>query len=102
MNIASSLLSGHLYFYKKDIHEGMQVAEYATDLGSPEKGWSKRFIYCSTAHVNVNCADKFHTLRHRIVWHVHTILLCTWSKKMRDSNAFVIQCYKFHLYYIVV
>ena len=81
MNIASSLLSGHLYFYKKDNHEGMQVAEYSSDLGSPEEGWSKCFIYCSTACVNVNCAGKFHTLRHRIVGRIYTILLCTQSKK---------------------
>ena len=102
MNIASSLFSGHLYFYKKDNHEGMQLAEYSSDLGSPEKGWSKCFIYCSTACVNVNCAGKFHTLRHRIVRRIYTILLCTQSKKMRNSTAFVIHCYKFRLYYIVV
>lgn len=102
MNIASSLLSGHLYFYKKDNHEGMQVAEYSSDLGSPEKGWSKCFIYYSTTYVNVNCADKFYTLRHKIVGRVYTILLSTQSKKRRNSSAFVIHCYKFRLYYIVV
>lgn len=80
MNIASSLLSGHLYFYKKDNHEGMQLAEYSSDLGSPEKGWSKCFIYCSTACVNVNCASKFHTLRHRIVI-AYIQFFCAHSRK---------------------
>ena len=38
----------------------------------------------------------------RVVRHVYTIFLHAWSKKMRDSCAFVIQCYKFPLYFIVV
>ena len=56
----------------------------------------------STARVYVNCADEFHTLRHRVVRRVYRIFLRARSKKMRDSCAFVIQCYKFPLYFIVV
>ena len=38
----------------------------------------------------------------KVVRHVYTIFLHARSKKMRDSCAFVIQCYKFPLYFIVV
>ena len=44
----------------------------------------------STARVYVNCADEFHTLRHRVVRRVYRIFLRARSKKMRDSCAFVI------------
>ena len=56
----------------------------------------------STARVYVNYADEFGTLRRRVVRHVYTIFLRARSKKIRDSCAFVVQCYKFPLYYIVV
>ena len=38
----------------------------------------------------------------RVVRHLYTIFLHARSKKMCDSCAFVIQCYKFPLYFIVV
>ena len=57
----------------------------------------------STARVYVNCADEFHTLWRRVVRRVYTIFFArTVEKKMRDSRVFVIQCYKFLLYFIVV
>ena len=52
--------------------------------------------------MHANCADEFHTLRCRAVKHKYTIILCAQSKKMGDSCAFVIQCYRFPLYYIIV
>ena len=58
-------------------------------------------IHDNTARVYVSCEDKFHTLRRRVVRRVYTIFLRARLKKMRDSCAFVIQCYKFPLYYIV-
>ena len=48
-------------------------------------------------HIYINCTDKFHMLRHRVVRCICTIFLCAWSKKMCDSCTFVIhviQCYK--------
>ena len=42
------------------------------------------------ACVYVNCADKFHMLRC-----IYTIFLCARLKKMCNSCAFVIKCYKY-------
>ena len=39
----------------------------------------------------VNWADKFHTLRCRVVRHVYMIFLRTWLEKMCDPCAFVLQ-----------
>ena len=55
----------------------------------------------STSCVYVNCADQFHTLRRRVVRRAYTIFLRARWKKMRESCAFVNQCFKFPLYYIV-
>ena len=47
-------------------------------------------------------ADEFHTLRRIVVTREYTIFFRARSKKMRDSCAFVIQCYTFPLHYVVV
>ena len=73
-------------------------------IGGFNRRWGKRPHYSmySTSRVYVSCAGEFHTLRRRVVRRVYTIFLHARSKKMRDSCAFVIQCYKFPLYFIVV
>ena len=55
-----------------------------------------------TASVYVCGADEFHTLRRIVVTREYTIFFRARSKKMRDSCAFVIQCYTFLLHYVVV
>ena len=55
----------------------------------------------STTRADVNCTDGFCMLQYRVVRRVYTIFLHAKLKKMRDSCAFVIQCYV-SLYFIVV
>ena len=52
--------------------------------------------YMLTAKTNL------HTLRRTVVRRTYTIALRARSKKMRNSCAFVIQCYKYPLYYSCV
>ena len=40
-------------------------------------------------------------LKHKVVRHVYTIF-CAYGQKKCVTHAFVIQCFKFPLYYIVV
>ena len=71
----------HIIFYKSYTHFTLHCISYS--------------IY---PLYSTNCADEFHTLRCRVVRCTYTIILCAQSKKMGDSCAFDIQCYKFPLY----
>ena len=62
----------------------------------------ERPSFYGTPSVYVCGADEFHTLRRIVVTREYTIFFRARSKKMRDSCAFVIQCYTFPLYYVVV
>ena len=70
-------------------------------MSEPVLTYLKMYLSHSFCVTN-NCADEFHMLWRKVVRHVYTIFLHARSKKMRDSCAFVIQCYKFPLYFIVV
>ena len=70
------------------------------NINDSNSTWIHR-IY-STTRVYVNCADEFHTLLRRVVRRAYTIFLRVRSKKMRESCAFVIQRYKFPLYFSAV
>ena len=53
------------------------------------------------SRIYVNCEDELHTLRRTVVRRTNTIVFRAQSKKMRNPCAFVIQCYKYLLYYTV-